>query len=299
VAAFQRATQLDPDFALAHAGIALAYAPMLTWGMIPPEDGVPPLEAAAARAAELDNSLPEVQLALAQVASLRWDWDEELRAYQRAIALDPNVPKVYAWYGFALAVQGRVEEGLAMRQRAFEMDPTGLVTKINLAGALMSLGRHDEALAQLESTLELEPDYYWALILRGSMHVDRGELAEAVSLFEKAGAWTLQVCALARSGHPEAGRRILEERLAAAAAGEYVSEYHLALAHGALGDVERAFELLEVAYQKRLWGLSLMGGAWELTGLRTDPRFADLLHRLGLPLPATSSVSEKAHPRPA
>ena len=281
LAEFERATELDPGYALAHAGITHAWAPLLTWGWAPNSEGLEPAQAAAFRALALDDGLAEAHTAVAIAHSLDWDWKGEEESYRKAIAVNPNYPTAYNWLGFLLTAQGRFDEALAMQRRAQRVDPTGLLPNVLLGSALHRAGRSREALAQLERARELDPGYGWTLDVLADVHWDLGHAATARALYEQAGSSASAACLAAEQGRPEEARALLEARRREAASG-YVSPYQFAVLHACLGDADRAFAELERAYRERVSTLMTLNLDRRLAALRTDARFADLVRRVGL-----------------
>ena len=284
VVSFQSAVELDSEFALAHAGLALAYGPLVTLGHVAPEQGNASLKAAAFRALELDDSLAEVQAAVALAHSVDWDWIGEERGYQKAIALNPNYALAYQWYGFLLRALGRYQESLEMCQKAWELDPTGITTNMSLAASLFRVGRVDEALAHIQKTLELDP-YPRVLEVAGDMRAELSEFVKAQDLFEKAGprGRVSIACAQGRNGETMEARAILDKLEETGGA----SSYQLAAVYASLGEINEAFGLLEEAYRQRTPEMMYLGFDWRLLPLHSDPRFGELLSRVGLRPPSS------------
>jgi len=277
LAEFQHAVELDPGFALAHAGITHAWAPLLTWGWMPNSEGLEPAQAAAFRALELDDGLAEAHTAVAIAHSLDWDWQAEEASYRRAIDVNPNYPTAYNWLGFLLLAGGRFEEARAVIGQAHRLDPTGLIPNILLASTLEG----DEALAHLERTLELDPDFHWTLDSLGDHYRSRGDLPAAKAWFERAGSRVSAACVAVELGEPDEALDLLAE-LRREAATRYVSPYDTAVLHACLGEPDRAFADLERAYGERLSTLMTLAMDRRLAPVRADPRFADLVRRVGL-----------------
>ena len=284
VASFQRAVELDPEFALAYAGIAHAYGPLVTLGHVAPEQGNASLKAAAFRALELDDSLAEVQTAVALAHSADWDWIGEERGYQKAIALNPNYAMAYQWYGFLLRALGHHQESLEMRQKARELDPLNITHNISLATSLFRVGRVDEALTHVQKTLELDPDSPRVLENAGDIHAELAEFVKAQDFFERAGSRgrVSLACAKAQNGETMEARAILGELAEMGGA----SPYELGAVYASLGEINEAFGLLEEAYRQRTPEMMYLGFDWRLLPLHSDPRFGELLRRVGLRRPS-------------
>jgi DNA-binding winged helix-turn-helix (wHTH) protein/TolB-like protein/Flp pilus assembly protein TadD len=275
IGSFQRAAELDPGFALAFAGIAHAYGPLVTNGDVAALEGRIRLKEAAFRALELDDSLAEVHIAVALARSVDWDWDGEERAYRKAIALNPSYALAYHWYGFLCQARGRFEESLVLRQRAWQLDPTGLTTNSGLASALIIVGRLEEARSLLEKTMELDPGFRFGLVSMGSVHARLGDFEKAEEFFARADARSSLAAAKALGGRTSEAREILE------GLGESGSPYQLACIHASLGEVDTAFTYLEEAYRERSSEMMWLTSDWRLSSIRNDPRFEELVRRAG------------------
>jgi TolB-like protein/DNA-binding winged helix-turn-helix (wHTH) protein/Tfp pilus assembly protein PilF len=279
IGAFEKAADLDPGFALAYAGIAHAYGPLISFGDVPVSEGRSRIKDAAFRALELDDTLAEVHTAVALARSVDWDWEGEEREYLRAIELNPNYSLAFQWYGFLCQAQGRFQEALALRQKSWELDPTGLTTNIGLAASLALVGRLEEGRALVEKTMALEPDFRFVLTYMGVIHAQLGDFEKAEAFFEKAHALPSIAAVKARAGRVAEARAILER------IGESASAYQIACIHAALGDADSAFTHLEQAYRERSSELMWLTSDWKLSPIRSDPRFHELVRRLGFRLP--------------
>jgi TolB-like protein/DNA-binding winged helix-turn-helix (wHTH) protein/tetratricopeptide (TPR) repeat protein len=302
---FQAALARDPDFALAHAGLAVAYAPRLALGYVPPGEGLAELKAAARRALELDEGLGDARAALAVARVLEWDWTGAESEFRRAIDADPSTTVGHLWYGWYLHALGRVEESLVQRRRALELDPLSAPVNRGVARELSTTGQEEAALAQWNRSVELEPRDARSHVELALFHFERGRPGEGSRHVERARALgpddasTLASLAVvyAAGGNRHEARR-LEQRLRAEP-GRYVSPVLRAYVLAALGDREGAFTLLEQAYAARdplLLSLPMcdIQAVVRLTreqaaALRADPRYGDLLRRMGLPLPPATA----------
>jgi TolB-like protein/DNA-binding winged helix-turn-helix (wHTH) protein/Tfp pilus assembly protein PilF len=158
LAHFRAAIAIDPDFAPAHAGLALAYSPRLIFGYVPPGRGLAEEKTAALRALELDPTLGGARAALAVSRAYEWDWVGAEAEYRRAVETDPGSAVAHQWYGWYLRALGRFDEALAQRRRALELDPLDASINRAVARDLELTGQEDAALAQWNRVLELEPD---------------------------------------------------------------------------------------------------------------------------------------------
>jgi TolB-like protein/DNA-binding winged helix-turn-helix (wHTH) protein/Tfp pilus assembly protein PilF len=299
LAHFQEAIAKDPDFSLAHAGIALAHAPRLVLGYVPPGRGLSEQKAAALRALELDPGLGDARAALAVARAQEWDWEGGETEFRRAVETDPSSTVGHLWYGWFLHSLGRFEESLAQRQLALELDPLNPPVNRGVARDLEATGRADKAEAQWQRVLELEPDDAWSHLGLALLHFERGRTAQGSSHLQRASALgpddppALAYLATlhAASGNGEEARRLLG-RLKAESRRRYVSPVLPAFVHAALDEKDEAFELLEDAYAARdpmligiqvgFVGMGLRLSEERAAALRSDPRYGDLVRRMGL-----------------
>ena len=288
---FHQAIEKDPTYALAYTGLADSYNILGQWGGLAPRESFPLAKAAALKALEMGEGLAEAHCSLAYV-SLFYDWDLEkaAREFRRAIDLNPNYAIAHCWYGDCLAAMARPEEALREFRRAQDYDPLSLV--INAAGAwALYLGhRYDEAIEHLLKANELDPNFVLTHLWLGQAYEQKGRHEEAIAEFHRAvalsGRGPVTVAALAhayavasRQGEVE---KLLEE-LKAESKRRYVSSFLFAEIYAALGDKTLAFEALEKAREERYPHMVIFEVWPKFAPLRADPRFADLLGRLGLP----------------
>jgi TolB-like protein/Tfp pilus assembly protein PilF len=289
---FEQATAEDPGYAVAYAGLAVAYNLADYFRVFPARQAFPKAKAAALKALELNAQLAEAHNCLAFASlSFDWDWAGAERSYTRAFEINPNFATARHWYGFFLGMLGRVDEALAEVRRAQELDPLSLIINTHLGLMLYWARRHDEAIEQLWQTLEMEPDFAAAHGCIGWVYEQKGMYEESISHLHKAiilsGGSPEKIAAL---GHAYAtfDRRgkaddVLEQ-LRGLSEGRFVSAYDFAIIHAGLGEKDQAFEWLERAYEERSFSLVMSLKAEPgLDQLRSDLRFQDLLSRIGLP----------------
>ena len=293
---FQAAIAADPDFALAHAGLALTYGPRMVYGYVPPGHGLAEQKTAALRALELDPGLGEARAALGSVRIQEWDWQGAETEFRTAIE-DPRPS--HLWYSWYLHAVGRADEALVQERRAMEPDPLNITMNRALAQWLGATGQDEAALAQWNRVLELEPDHAQSELQIALVHFEHDRI-DAGSMYldrarSHAGDDPLTVAQLAvacaASGNADEARHLLG-RLKTQSASRYVSKVLPAYVHLALDERDRAFALLEEAYRARdplLISIQMgtVGPFRYLTkeraaALRADPRFGDLLRRMGL-----------------
>ncbi len=290
---FQQAIASNPSYALAYSGLADAYAMRGFRGGIPQKDALSRAKAAALKAIELDDTLAEPHASLAFIAETHeWDWATAEREYKRALELNPDDARAHHWYAGYLMYVGRFDDGISEARRARDLDPLSLPVNNALAGRLLVAGRYDEALEQVQKTLELNPHFAPAHQTLGWAYLRSGKPEEAIREFQKAlelsGTDDTDLLldlgfAYATAGNREEARRILAKLKKLHERG-LVPSGSIAILYGALGALNEAFAWLEKAYQERdpqLTYLKVPGRRFE--PLRRDPRFQQLVHRIGLP----------------
>ena len=286
---FDDATKKDLGYALAYAGLADSYDVAPFYSVMTPKEAYPRAKAAAMKALEIDEGLAEAHTSLAHALwSYDWDWVGSERENRRSLDLNPNYATGHHWYSWFLQLMGRHDEAVREAQRALELDPLSLAINTQLGVAYYYGRDYDRAADQLRKTIELDPRYPMAHIYLGQCFEQLGELQDATLEFQKglqAGEdpWLSAslIHAYGRSGRrveaEEALQKLLED-----ARTKVVSPYFLGMAYAGLGDKEKAFEWLETAYRERVNWMPYLKVDPELDNLRTDPRFADLLRRVGL-----------------
>ncbi len=301
LACFEEAVRLEPSYAPAHAGIADSY--IVDGGRyldVPPKVAYARARAAALRAIELEDTLGEAHTSLAAVLTdYDWDWAGADREYRRAIELNPNYVTAHSWYAEHLSRMGRHDEAVAEARRALELDPVSIFSSMLVAWILYFARRYDEAIRQATETLDLDPEYATALRILGWAYEETGRFEEAIAAHGKACELTQHRPnfeaqlgrALAIAGRTEEARQVLAD-LTKVSTESYVSAFDIAVIHTALGDRERAFEWLERAFEERSDHLPYLGVNPRLDDLRGDPRFRDLLTRMGLPGGAGEDAAE-------
>jgi serine/threonine protein kinase/tetratricopeptide (TPR) repeat protein len=288
---FQQAVEKDPSYALAFAGIADSYV-LLGWNSyLPPREVFPKGKAAAMTALQLDADLPEAHASLAALLWLHdWRWDEAQLEFKRSLELDPTYPTANHWYAEYLMTMGKHAEVMARMKKGQELDPLSLIINVAVGWAFYNDRRYDEGIEQLRRTVELDPNYpvtYWilGLLLRKTgcydLAMTEGEkgvkLSSGSPLMRAALAHTF-----AAAGRTTEAVQTLDE-LTELAAHRYVAPYFIAGIHVGLGANERAIEYLEKAYEEHCHWLIYLHIDPSMDGLRDDPRFQNLLRRVGLP----------------
>ena len=287
---FTLAIEKDPGFAAAYSGLADAYALSGDWeyGILPPQEAFARANAAAAKALELDDKLAEAHTSLAFALDLYvWDWKGAESAYRRALALNPGYATAHQWYAWHLMVMGRTAEGIAELRTAESLDPLSPIVSADLADALCIAHRYDDSLRQSRAALELHPNFAVAHYQLGQTLVQMRRYDDAIAEFRKAialgGANTTFDSNLAHayavSGSTDEAMMILRD-LEGRHTGQSPTDASIALVYVGLGDNDQAMTWLEKAFQARFNPSILLRPAFD--PIRADPRFRDLLGRIGL-----------------
>jgi DNA-binding winged helix-turn-helix (wHTH) protein/TolB-like protein/Tfp pilus assembly protein PilF len=289
---FQRAVDRDPRFALAYTAIAETWSSLGVWGTVKAEEWVTPAEQAAIHALQLDGNLSEAQSALASVRIYGyWDWKGAENGFRRALQLNPGNSLAQRQLAHCLQLLGRFDEAIAARKRACELDPVSTVVRREAALTYYMARRYDDAIREHETALAMNPNFDLSLINIGNAYVQKRQTTKGIQYLERAAAagdlarWnSLAWLAYAyrRAGRTADADRLRND-LTTRARTEYVQPYLLAVASvEASGEQDRVFALLEESYRSRSIGIMNLKTepAWD--PIRTDPRFASLLHRMAL-----------------
>jgi TolB-like protein/DNA-binding winged helix-turn-helix (wHTH) protein len=287
---FNQAIEKDPKYAAAYAGLTDAYALAGDWkyGILAPRDAYPKAKAAAAKALELDGSLGEAHISLAFcLDAYDWDWESAGREFTRGIELSPGYATGHHWYGWHLAALGRHGDAIAELEKAASLDPLSLIVSADLAEELMVAHRYDEAIKQSRKTMNMDPFFAPGHFVLGEVLVQKHmyneavvELRKAVELSPGSRAFTANLAyAYAVSGMREEAVTILND-LKNRSHDAFSNAPEIALVYVGLEDKDQAIVWLEKAYAERFNPGVLMRPAFD--ALMPDPRFQDLLHRVGL-----------------
>jgi len=285
---FNQAIAVDPNYALAYAGVADVYDVLPALTAVNPRDCFPKAEAAARKALELDDTLAEAHTSLAGALFFYdFDFPQAAREFQRAIELNPNYATAHQWYGVnSLVSLGRFEEAIGEVKRAVELDPFSLIINSDLGRTYYFSRRYDEAMEQLRKTLEMDPNFYFARRHLGSVFAVKGALEAAIGEYQKARALNddARVLALlgyayASSGNKTEALKILDQ-MKELSKQRYVSAYGFALVYLGLGDKEEALRWLEQSYQDRFPEITRIKVEPLLDPLRGDPRFQALADKV-------------------
>jgi eukaryotic-like serine/threonine-protein kinase len=287
---FRQAIDLDPNYALAYAGLAFAYSDGDDDFFLSPHDSMPRAREAAKKALDLDGTLSEAHLEMGKIHYwYDYDWNAAEKELRRAVELGPEDASVHAYYSWYLISVGRTQEGIEESKRALELDPLSTETDTIVGQNFYCARQYDLAIETLRKTLDMDPNYWLARMFLGLSYEATGDLPRALAEFQRANGTTTIPWASAELGHAYAilgkkreAEEILEQ-LKDRSKQSYVPAYGFAEIYIGLGDKEQALASLEKAYADRSMLMTLIKVDPEFDSLRSDPRFKDLLRRVGLP----------------
>ena len=289
---FNEAIEKKPDYAQAFAGLADSYALAGDWkyGLLAPKEAYPKAKAAATKAIALDGNLGEAHISLAFcLDNFDWDWESAGREFTQGIELNPGYAIGYEWHGWHLASLGRHAEAIAEVEKAAGLDPLSPSIGADLAEELLVAHRFDEAIKQSRKTMTLDPFFAPAHYVLGQALVQKHDYTEAIAELQKAielspgsTAFTANLgYAYAVSGRREEAAKVLDD-LKNRSPKAFSNAPEIAMIYVGLDDKDQAMAWLEKAYAERFSPWVLMRPCFN--PLRSDPRFQDLLHRIGLVL---------------
>lgn len=288
---FEAAIARDPNFAQAYAGLADTYVLMGGYAFAPQRDVMPKARTAALKALAVDDHLAEAYTSLGLILiQYDWNWAEAGKSYRRAIELNPNYSVAHHWYGDGyLSLIGKSDEAIAELRKAHELDPLSLIIDVDLAKRLCFAGKQDESLREFGKILDADPNYTQAHFYLSQCYAMERSYAQAIAEVQKiqpldansvTTAWL--GCLYALTNRRKEALRVVDE-LRQKSPRTNTDSGIIAQIYIALGETDLAFVWLEKAYNERspnLLGLK----SWSFYDpLRSDPRFADLIRRVGLP----------------
>jgi serine/threonine protein kinase/Tfp pilus assembly protein PilF len=288
---FNQAIEADPGYAASYVGLASYYVSAPDYEPLRRTETAPKAIAAAEKALAIDDSLADAHAAIGSASQDMWNWERTEREFKRALELNPNQVIAHQWYGLYLSAMGRAEEALAHFKRAVELDPLNLTAHTNLATGYETARQYDQALEQFKQTLEIDPNYagahsnlsqtYWDMgkydlwleewKKGATLANDREDLAIAEEVFRT----------YAKSGFRAAVSRDIELRKQTAQR-RNIDLGFIAYDYAALGDKDQTFAWLEKAYSEKAGSLGYIKVTKAMDPLRSDPRYIDLLKRMGL-----------------
>lgn len=288
---FEQALDKDPSYSLAYAGLADTYAYFAFFNVVAPWEAMPKAKIAAVKALEIDKDLAEAHVALGYVSfTYDGDWAAAGKHFEQALAFNPAYCRAHTFYPLYLSSLGRSEEALEVAKRALDLDPASPAGSHSLAVQLYLAREFDRAIEQAHYTLEMDANFAISYVVLGEVYLSKGMYRECLSALEKystlsrGGATLLALLgySYARLGERNEALQMIHELEAATKQG-FAPALFVALVYAGLEDKDQAFIWLEKASEQRFTRLAYLkvDALWD--PVRTDPRFGDLLRRVGIP----------------
>lgn len=299
---FDQAIEIDPSFALAYAGLADCYVvPAI---QMPPRVSMPKAKASAMRALEIDDTLAEAHTSLARVyMSYEWNWPQAEKEFKRAIELDPRYAVAHEWYGGYFEATGNHAAAIEERKTALELDPLSLIINFELGQAYYYARDYDRAIDQYRKTIDMDPGFPPSYQFLAACYEQKGQLDEAIAhykvspMINRGGEWTFTKGGLGHAyavkGQKQDAFRMISE-LQELSRDQFVPASSIALIYAGLGMNDEAFNWLEKGYEAHEFQLQWLAIEPRWDSLRTDPRFADLIRRIGLPPTASGQNANRS-----
>jgi tetratricopeptide (TPR) repeat protein len=286
---FDEAIAIEPNYAQAYAGLAQAYAE-LPFADVPPQAALLKARPAAKQALELDETLAEAHRSMATIYFYYdWDWPAAEKECRRSIELNTGDALNHQHYGWFLGLLGRFDESLIELKRAQLLDPLSTNVNVAIANNYYWSGRYDRAIEQHQKILELDPNMGGLTRLYlGETYLKQRKFPEAIAEIQKAGQFGVMQTATIGYAYAVSGNRAEAEsvlgELQSLTTQKYVPPFTIAMIYAGLGDKDQAFAWLEKAYAERSVWLTWLKVDPKFDSLRADPRFANLLQRIGFGL---------------
>ena len=286
---FEQALEIEPDYALAYAGIAFVWTARQQMGLVIPSEATLKAKEAAKRALELDDTLPEVHYTWAAIKTWNdWDWEEGEQAFKRALEIRPNYPDALVYYSNLLCYMGRLDEALAKAEQAVQLDPLNSII-LTISGCSLSyLRRYDDSIERAQNALRTSPNdpvaynSLWETYHAKGMYEESLESAKAFF----SGLGMAPIAEAMAQGYEEDGysgaMTFAAETLEAFSKQTYISPYSIAMMYALAGNKEKTIELLEIGYEMRDPMMPYIS-IFTFDLLDDDPRYKDLLQRMNLP----------------
>jgi tetratricopeptide (TPR) repeat protein len=288
---FEEALSIDPDYALAITGLSLSYLLLPEYGNYLPSDGYLKAKQYALRALAIDPDLAEARTSLAQVRRrYDWNWAASEREYRRALELDPNYAMAHHWYGYDMMCMGHYEKAIQMIERAHDLDPLSLVINRNLGQVYYRSGQYERGKEILQGVYDKNPNFSYVHFHFGNIEFQQGRYAEALAFFQKerenARGWQLHVqpwigMAYAKMGQLDQARTILAD-LVDQSERTHVPPTPVAALYFVLGENDLGFQWLERAFEQYDSWIRLLKTDTVFDPVREDPRFFEILKKVGL-----------------
>jgi len=287
---FNQAIGVDPNYALAYAGLADTYMVLASYSLLPASEHGPKAKAAAIRALAIDELLAEAHASMGFIqTAYEWNWEVAEKEFKRAIALSPNYAMARHWYGLFLLAMGHLDDAIAEVEIAQRLDPLSLIINNNLGWALYFAHRYDRAIEQLTKVIELEPGFWrpyhdlaWCYLQKGMVEQAIALLSRGRRQYDFPAILTALGRAYAMAGARREALKILDE-LKELSEHRYLSPYYMAEIYLGIGDQDQMIKCLESAFAQRVWFLIFLNRDPMFHGIRADRRFKNLVRRMRLP----------------
>jgi len=288
---FQQAIEKDPAYAMAYTGLAEAYTQLAFMNVFPPKELMPKAKAAAVKALELDGTLADPHVALGYASfGYDWDWVAAEKHFERAYALNPRALTYHIYFAMYLTSLGRFEEALALANRAVELDPASPSASHLISVHYFMARNFDRSIQECHRTLEMAPDLFLAYVVLAQSYAGKGMYREAMAEVDKVPAMFRSIPGVAGLrgyvhgllGERSEAQQIIEQ-LKAVSKQRYVPGFYIALAYAGLGDNDQAFAWLEKSVEERFVRLAYFAKEPLWDPIRSDPRFVELVRRVGIP----------------
>ncbi len=289
LAYFNEAIARDPHYARAYAGLADVYVVLGSDWAMSPKDVNEKAKASAQKALAIDDSLVEAHTSLASIYHNEWNWQGAEREFKRAIELNPSYATAHQWYSIYLATAGRFDESVKEATKAAELDPLSLIISASLGNRLNEARRYEDAANQCRRTLDMDPNFGLAYLGIGISYVNEGRFKEGIPELQKGiellpgDAYSMGQLgiAYALSGDRARAREVLSKLENPSQ--PYLPAYSIATVYAGLADKERTISWLKKGYEERNNDMVYMKIEPVLDPIRSDPRFQDLIRRVGFP----------------
>jgi TolB-like protein/Tfp pilus assembly protein PilF len=298
---FERAKELDPNFALAYVGLADCHILLGMYDFAPSKEVFPKAKDEALRALKIDDSLGEAHNSLAfAITCYDWDWSEAEREFQQAIELNPDYTTAHHWYALFLGQMGRFDEALVEIKHAKNLEPLSLNINSSLGYLLCLAGKYDEAIEQLNEVQQMDPDCLPLLYRLAVTHTSKSMFEENITVYERiamirgrdATSVIWLAFANAAAGNSREAQTLLQEALDRSKE-EHVPAHAVSLTYVHLNDKDRAFDWLNNVIENRYWSAAALKVHPFWDPLRKDPRFDEVLKRMNFPETSGSGTAEK------
>lgn len=287
---FQQAIDQDPNYALAYTGLADTYALLTAYTAEQSDVVMPKAKEAALKALELDSRLAEAHASLGQIAAYYdYDFAAAEREYRRALELNPNYATAHQWLAEHLSTMKRFDEAFAEIKRALELDPLSLIINRIYADILVDARRYDEAIAQFQKTVELDPRFPTTYFFLGRAYEAKGMYGEAVRAYDKSAVlsgFPPDQLAKMNDAYVKSGWKAYVQAVLNYAVNDRRTKtpaFVMAGYYTRLGQKEEAIAWLEKAYEQRDFRMTMLSVDFGFDTLRSDPRFQELVRKIGLP----------------